>query len=89
MVLWLRTRLICTRLISSKLVNFTLVDTVGGPPNICIPPSSFLAEPWFCSHWPGSQCDSGKLTPSPALEVGLDVSTPIKMVLSSSSVHDT
>ena len=45
MVQWLRTRLICPKSISGKLVSLIVVDIVGGPPNIHVPPSSLLVEP--------------------------------------------
>ena len=85
---WLRTRLICPRSISGKLVNLILVDIVGGLPNIHVPPSAFLVEPWFfLCH--AASVTWGKLATSLALEVGLDVSKPITMFLPFSSAHDT
>lgn len=85
---WLRTRLIWPSSISGTLVNLVLVDIVGGPPSIRVPPSAFLVEPWFfLCH--AASVTRGKLTTSLALEVGLDVSKPITMFLPSSSAHDT
>lgn len=71
-----------------ELVNLILVDTVVALPKIRVPPSSFLGEPDFALLH-ATNVTQGKLPVSLALEVGLYLSKPIEVVLSSSSVHDT
>lgn len=84
----LKTRLTCPSSNVGKLVNLILVDTVGALSKIRVPPSSFLVEPDFALLH-ATNVTQGKIPTSLALEVGLDLSKPIKVVLSSSLVYDT
>lgn len=88
MVQQLRTRLTCPSSTMGELVNLILVDSVGALPKIHVPPSSFLMELDFALLH-ATNVSQGKLSTSLALEVGFDLSKPIKVVLSSSSVYDT
>lgn len=88
MVRQLRIKLICSRSFLGELANLILADIADGQPDIHVPNSPFLTESCFWSP-SRSQCDSGETTTSLGLDVGLDSSKPIEVVLSCSSANGT